>query len=171
MTVPPYPTNPSEQPRTAGPAPKEVETAFRLLMANVALGIIAAIVTFSSISSVVDQRLRDQGLSATTTESALRATYITGAVVALIFLGLYVFFAFQMRGGKNWARITLTVLGALSVIFGLIGIGGYSALLASGFLGVLSVIISLAQLVLIVAAIYFMFRPAANAYFTTPLYR
>ncbi|MBA2309402.1 MAG: hypothetical protein H0W01_08935 [Pseudonocardiales bacterium] len=169
MTVPPYPTNPAEQPRAAGPAPKEVETAFRLLMANVVIGIIGSILSFATIPSLVDERIRTSDLP--NVEAAVRTGIIIGVVIGLVILALYIFFAFQMRGGKNWARITLTVLGALSVVFTLIGIGTYSSLIATGLFGVLSVVISLIQLGLVIAAIYFMFRPAANAYFTTPLYR
>ncbi len=140
MTVPSYPSGAGAQSVPAGPAPKEVETAFRLWIANVVLGIIGAVMSFAL--------------------SAL------GVVIALIFAALYLLFAFKMRQGRNWARITLTVLGGIGVLMGVLGL-----LFSTGALGVLGLLLSIVQLVLIVAAIYFMFRPAANAYFTAPSYR
>jgi hypothetical protein len=37
-------------------------------------------------------------------------------VIFLIFAAVYLLFAFKMRAGRNWARITLTVFGALTLL-------------------------------------------------------
>jgi hypothetical protein len=37
-------------------------------------------------------------------------------VIALLFALVYLWLAFKLRAGRNWARITLTVLTALQVI-------------------------------------------------------
>ena len=36
--------------------------------------------------------------------------------IALIFVAVYLLFAFKMYAGRNWARIVLTVFGALSLL-------------------------------------------------------
>ena len=77
-------------------------------------------------------------------------------IFSLIFIGLFVLFAYKMRAGRNWARITLTVLGALSVVSTLFGLSS-----ASG----LHLVIALIQMVLILVAIYFMYRPESNQYY------
>ncbi len=170
MTVPPYPTNPAEQqPRPAGPAPQEVETAFRLLIASVVIGLLGSLLSLPNFSSLVDETVKAS--NGTVTEATARTGIIVGLVIGLVILALYLFFVFQMRKGKNWARITLTVLGALNVVFTLIGFASASALVGTGALGLLNVLISVVGALLVVAAIYFMFRPAANAYFTAPTYR
>jgi hypothetical protein len=38
-------------------------------------------------------------------------------VVAVVFAALYVFFAYRIRAGRNWARTVLTVLTVLSVLY------------------------------------------------------
>ncbi len=38
-------------------------------------------------------------------------------IVFLISMAIYLLFAFKMRAGRNWARIVLTVFGALSLLF------------------------------------------------------
>ncbi len=45
--------------------------------------------------------------------NSLRIVFIVSFV---IIAGLYLLFAFKMRAGRNWARITLTVLGILGVL-------------------------------------------------------
>jgi hypothetical protein len=54
-------------------------------------------------------------------DTAISLVKTTSIAVAVIFAGLFLFFAFKMRAGRNWARITLTVLAGLSVLqaFGL----------------------------------------------------
>ena len=61
--------------------------------------------------------------------------------------------AYAMRAGRNWARITLCVLGGVAVVAGLFGLGG-------------SLLFTLVELALIVMGAIFMFRKEAAAYFT-----
>lgn len=75
-----------------------------------------------------------------------------GLIFNLVFAALILVFAWIMRAGRNWARITLTVLGGISLILILLGIGSLN-------------IVSIIQLVLTVVAIYLMFRRDANEFF------
>lgn len=77
-------------------------------------------------------------------------------VVGIQVVGLFVLLAYLMRRGKNWARITLAVLGGLSVILALVGLGSADPL---------NMVVNLVGLGLIVGAIYLMFRPDVNPYF------
>jgi hypothetical protein len=146
--------------------------AFNLFIANVVLGVLGVILSFSLVGAIVEAQLAASGLSRADLgpqgEAALTSGLIVGVVVSLVILALYLFFIFQMRAGKNWARIVLAVLGAISVVFGLIGFSGYGVYMQAGGIGVIVVILSILQLILIIAAIVFMFRPDANAYFTAP---
>lgn len=100
-------------------------------------------------------------LSGANVSAANRADYeryvhvlvATTIVEQLVLAGLYVLFAYKVRAGRNWARMTMTVLVLIGVAFdaytqSLLTIGG----------GVL--LISAVAVVLV----YF---PAANAYFAS----
>ncbi|MBW0009328.1 MAG: hypothetical protein JO063_04270, partial [Pseudonocardiales bacterium] len=89
-----------------------------------------------------------------TIESATTAGFIIGSVLGLLVVAAELVFVFLMRGGRNWARIVLAVLGGLGVLLGLIGlaIGGGS-------------ITGPLPLLLLIGAIVTMFLPPANAWF------
>lgn len=152
-----------------GKAPKEVETSFKLWLAAIAVSLIGSIIAFLSLDAITDAALGQSGLdpAALTPDvtAAARVGAIIGAVIGLLILALQVAVVFQMRKGRNWARILLAVLGGLSVLFGLLGLFSAGTTLSIGALGLLSLLLSIVQMALIVAAILFMFRGAANPYF------
>ena len=95
--------------------------------------------------------------------NTLRGVFIG---VFVVFALLYVFFAFMMWGGRNWARIVLTVLGALGVI------GSFGSSNASGsftFNGTTYATTTTSYnwigAVVSIVAIVLMYLPASNAYF------
>jgi len=49
-------------------------------------------------------------------QSVINFVRVFAVVVFVIAAGLYLLFAFKMKAGRNWARITLTVLGILGVL-------------------------------------------------------
>lgn len=162
---PNYPNYSSEpEPGQAALArPKPVDTSFMLWMANAALGLIGFLVTISigrdaTRQQIVDQ-LRAQGetFSESQVDSLVTAGIVFAGVVAAVFFGLYLLFAFKMRAGRNWARITLAVLGGLALVLSLIG-------LTSGG-NALNMILTLLQIALIGGAIYFMYTKEASQYF------
>jgi hypothetical protein len=171
MTMPPSPAGP---PTAAGAPPKDIQTAFNLFIAHIVLGVLGAILSFALVGPIVDVALRQAGVRASDlgpqgqaqVEAAVRTGIIVTVIVAVVLLALYIFFVFRMRAGKNWARIVLTVLSALSVLSALFNFGSFGTFLNAGALGVISVIITIIQLILIITAVVFMYRPAANAYFT-----
>lgn len=164
MTDQPY----APTPAGAAAAPKEVQTAFRLWIANIVLGVVGSLLSLLIFDDLVAMAELPPGV--TPEQAALGATVgaIFVAVLTLVFLGLGLLFAFKMRAGRNWARITLTVLGAIAVLFSLLSFGSSSAVAGVGLVGILSVVITVIQTLLIIAAIYFMFRPAAAQYFAAP---
>jgi len=58
-------------------------------------------------------------------------------VLAVIFAGLYVLFAFKLRAGRNWARIVLTVIAALDLLTLVSGSAGTVV----GYIGALAAVI------------------------------
>lgn len=157
----PMPAAPPVNEQAAGaapPAPGAVENAFKLWMGIIAISVINAIVTFIAGADAFEDAMRQsgQGLTADQIEQAASTAFAISVVITVALIVLYVLFTFKMRAGRNWARITLTVLGGISLLFTVIG-----STQASG----LNLVISLISAALVIGAIYFMFRPEANEYY------
>ncbi|WP_156758031.1 hypothetical protein [Actinokineospora pegani] len=143
--------------------PKQVDTSFMLWLVNAGINILSFIVTLTIGADILRDQVRDQvtvggGLSESEIDSAVTAALTVSGVIAVGFFALYVLFAFKMRAGRNWARITLTVLGVLGVLSGL-----YS--LASGDGGVVGILLSVVQVVLIGTALFLMWQKPSTEYF------
>lgn len=151
------------EPDRAEPAPREVQTSVKLWFASIALSLIGAVLglLLTDRDKAVQSLLGSgtSGITRSQAETAVTVGLVVGLVIVLVLIALEVFFIVKMRTGRNWARITLTVLGALSVLSGLFGLRG-----GVTFGG----LVNLVSILLVAAAIVFMFRPAASAYFSRP---
>ncbi|MFF1382117.1 hypothetical protein ACFVWT_00990 [Arthrobacter sp. NPDC058288] len=149
----PYAQYPSEQPQggAAGGVPKMVNNAFWMIIAAGVLYIISMLVAIPALDdpamrSQFEDQMRASG--ADVDFESIKGLVIGMMVVfGLIGAGLYALVAFNVRKGKNWARILGTVFAALS-IFSLFpfSIGTISALLG-------------------IAAIVMLYLPASAPYF------
>lgn len=152
--------------------PKEVETAFRLLIAFIVLGVIGTVLSFVLASTTVGAAIGTTelppGVSSSDITGIATGVVIGIGVLFLVLYGLGLLFTFKMRQGRNWARIVLTIVSAIYVLFWLISLGGIGQMVSAGIVGLVSVVLGVVQLLLIVGALYFMFRPAANQYFQQP---
>lgn len=112
------------QPATAaGPVPKEVDLASKLMFLRVALGILSAILAFTLGDSIKDSiREGNPNLTASEVDSAYAIGIGVALFFGLVFALLYVLLAIQVRKGKNWARIVTIVLATLGVLTGLLGL-------------------------------------------------
>jgi hypothetical protein len=123
-----------------------------------AVGSLVALTPFDRIRAEVINRAleQDPALDRSTIENLSTGVLVGAIVVVLTFVVAEFVFVFLMRGGRNWARIVLAVLGGLSVLLGMIGLAGTTGpvLAVSGI-----------QLLLVVVAIVTMFGPAPNAWF------
>lgn len=143
--------NPSAAPTTLAP-PASVRLAVILFLTDVVLGLVNFALTLALPPGQADAE-------------AQMPTGIAIGVLALAFLVFYVLFIVKMRAGKNWARITLTVLVPLTVLASIV-FSDIGALLSAGGLGLAKVVTIALELILIVAAVVFMYRPDSNTYFT-----
>ena len=164
-SMPTYPTgsgpvaNQMGTPRAA--APTDVLTSVKLWFASIGVGLLGGILGFAlSDTTAAVKKLADadtSGLTQAQLQAAVNVGLIVALVVTIIMLGLQILFVFKMKAGRGWARIVLTVLAALGAISTLMSLSG-------GF--TLSTAFSVVSLGLIIAAVVFMFRPAANPYFS-----
>lgn len=151
-------------PERAGPGvrPKSVDTAVMLWVAGAVISIVAGIVVLvfggDQFAEAARRSLQTAGTPFTEDDvrSRIAAAKLLSAVISFAFFALTMLFVLMMRAGRNWARVVLTVLGALSIV---------SLLLSFSQAGGLDLTLGLVQAVLAGAAIYFMFQPDARPYF------
>jgi hypothetical protein len=139
--------------------PKAVRTALILWLVIVAFMLISVILVLAASDDSLRQVARDildrQGKKTPTDQEVtdtIKAIRIGGAVYNLVFAVLILVFAFLMRTGKNWARITVSVVGGLYIILGVLN-------------GV-SLLFLLIELLIMAAAIFLMYRPETKPFFT-----
>ena len=150
-----YPAAP-ESPQWSGPSgpterPSTVKAGIGAFLANTLLGLLASILTFSDIDSLVAE-----GTTGGLDEDSVRAALILGAVIGLVFLAIYLVVLWFAWTGRNWARIVLWVLGGLSVVSGLAGLGNDSGLLS---------LLSVLQLLLVIAGIVLLALKPSNEWY------
>jgi hypothetical protein len=129
------------------------------------IGIPFAIATLNSPNgkSMIEQALAAQGPNASgiDTNSFIGILVTVLVVFSVIFAGLYALVAFNVRKGKNWARILGTIFAAISLL-GLSQLG----------LGTITILLGIAAIVLLylpASAPYFRkAQPFANPYGQAP---
>ena len=144
--------------------PKEVQKSFLLWLTAVAAGVLETIIR------VIDWFSTDAGSGGETHVLGM----ISGVVVRMTIYVVVVYIIAQMRLGKRWARITLAVLlgviGTLSLVIDPIswlaaGNSLREVFTQADLLFVLVTPIRVVHLAAVIAALAFMFLPAANNYF------
>ncbi len=153
---------PGNQPQPKPKVPIGVTAAFVIFLLAAAASILGVAVLFTdSGGDAIRTQLATVDLagSGMTRDQLFSLVRNIAAGITILILALYIFFAFMMRAGRNWARIVLTVLAALS----LLSVGsGYSG---GGALRWVAPLLSL-------VAIVCMFLKDSNSFFTeSKLYR
>jgi hypothetical protein len=140
-----------------------VEISFKLWIAGIGVGLVGVVVGLLFMDALLDSALRKDGLTAEDVgQDALRGGFIGAQIFVLFLLALWGWFVSQMRKGKNWARITITVLVVLDVVLRL---SGAVTSFAGGGVGVMMGLLQVISWCLTIPAVVFMFRPDANEFF------
>ncbi|GGM69807.1 hypothetical protein GCM10012275_45440 [Longimycelium tulufanense] len=154
-----YPCAPRPRPTEYGEGrPTEVDLAFWLFIGNVLLMVTGIALQFVYLDRIVAMAgVTGSAGEADAVAVASRAGLTFGAVVSGLAAVLWLVFIFMMRAGRHWARIVLTIFGALSVVFSLVGLSRpqLHAIMVAGGL----------QVVVLSVGTVLMFRPAANRFF------
>jgi hypothetical protein len=139
--------------------PREVQASFLLWLTAVGAGVVEMIVRFIYSLSV---------------EASTGSGVISSVVIRVIVYTVVVYMIVQMRLGKRWARATLAVLlgviGSLSLVIDPISwlAAGNSlddVFTQADLLFVFVAPVRVVHLAAVIAALVFMFSPAANRYF------
>jgi hypothetical protein len=99
--------------RVAGPAPRPVLGAFYLMLVRVVLGLVSVVVLFATKD---DLKKRILASNHKATDATVNTTITVGAVFGVLVLLFYLFLAFRVRAGANWARIVTWVFAGLGVL-------------------------------------------------------
>ncbi|WP_282779812.1 MULTISPECIES: hypothetical protein [unclassified Nocardia] len=127
---PPYPAAYQPYPDAAvtppGP-PRPVRNAYYLMLAGAVLTVLSTLIGFLQLPSLREEMAETTEGVFTQSEldTLVAVSFGVGVVFSLISVGLWVWMAFANRAGKNWARVTATVLFGLytaSMLFAVIGI-------------------------------------------------
>ncbi|CAA9387884.1 MAG: hypothetical protein AVDCRST_MAG32-2127 [uncultured Nocardioides sp.] len=145
-------------PDHAAPAqvPRSVSVAEKLTWARAAMSLVAAVVLFTALDSIVDVVMEQPSLASGTSEASVRSTLVgfrvldvlVSVVVPLVLLRF-------VRRGAGWARLALTAATAASILLFLVGLGGPS--LASVF--------GVVYLVLAAAIVFFLWKKESGRWF------
>ncbi len=146
------------------PAPVRISFALYLLTALISLVTILLAIN----SDLWEQAIREaggdtQGLDGVTVDTVVTIAKTVTITVGGVFLALYLLFAFKMRAGRNWARITLTVLSALSILS--VSSTGSVEVAGRTYSSATSTIVGWVGVALAVGAIVLMYNSQSNAYF------
>jgi hypothetical protein len=138
-----------------GELPASIRRSVALVWAIVALSVLNVLLTFVFLDELAAAAVRS-GTPGLTEESA-RSSITFNGVFGLLFAVLWVMLGVLVRRGTGWARVALTVLAVIGIVFGLMA-------LSLGVQRTEFVLIGVATLVLQAALVYFLWRRDSNSY-------
>jgi hypothetical protein len=110
-------------------------------------------------------KLKDHQVTASQISSTATALIIYTIIVGLISIGLWLWMARMNAAGRNWARITASVLFALWSLYTYSVIGELHGGVTITATLIISMVLIIALWVIGVATVYQLWRPASTAYF------
>ena len=139
-------------PPAAPEPPPSVRQAITLMWIGAALSVLGGLLGFfmqDQVREEVERQLDRQGNpSGLDPDTFVTIGLVAGAVGATIGAGLWILHAVSARRGRSWARISGTVLFAVSVLFFLVGLTQPAPGLSRG-MGLLQQLVGLGAVVLL----------------------
>lgn len=130
-----------------------------------ALGVLSAVLGAFNAKTLLTQALaaqpQDQAVSTAILSNFGYFLVAAGAIGVLIQLLLILY----LRLGRNWARIVLTIVTAISWLGAVQSITRLGTELSSGVIGVLTALIDIATVAATIAAVVLMWRRECSVYF------
>jgi hypothetical protein len=163
MSYQPYPGGTQmPEPATRPSVPQSITRAVQLMYAGAAASLIGIIIALTTLSSIKSQII-SKNPSLTTTQVNNAEHVAIGVLIAsgLIGAALWLWMAQSCKAGKNWARITSTVLFAIETIN---VVAGASAISSGGASRVYSILVWLIGL----GAVVFLWQRSSTEYFKAP---
>ncbi|GHF33136.1 uncharacterized protein (DUF983 family) [Amycolatopsis bartoniae] len=138
----PFPAGGADTPSSSSPTaatapPNSINVAFWCFLVATVISVVSGVLALTAKSTVADQLRKNNtsGLTEDQINTAAQAAVIVAAVIAVVIGLIFLWLSFKLRAGRNWARITLTVLTVLQVVSLVAGQGasilGYVSVLAA----------------------------------------
>lgn len=168
----PMPPPAAWQPAARPPRPRTVDIAFGLMLVTVVIRVIGIVVAVGSRDEVRRiLRDREPGLSPSDVDRFANLGVDVAIGVGIVFAAFYLFLAWKVYAGKNWARITAWVFCGLAVLGTLLEFAQANTGITKA-LGVLEGLIAVAIIVLLALAPsneYFRKRLPMYGYYPPPV--
>ncbi|GAA3889436.1 hypothetical protein GCM10022243_62800 [Saccharothrix violaceirubra] len=149
--------------------PRVLEISRLLWVASALVGMLRFVVQLADRDMLIDELLRQNpGLGQDEIDLTVNGSIVVGLLFGGLLVLVYALLSRRMLSGRNWARVVLTVFGAIGVFVGL----GRSLLVVSGAAAAAGVAVTAVDVVagLVTAALdgtaaVLMYRSASSAYF------
>lgn len=129
--------------------PRSVLNAVKLMWTGAGISLISVIIglaTIGSLKTAIEQANPD--LSSSQVSAVATASVAAVVIVGLLGVGLWIWLAQMSKAGKNWARVTGTVLFGIDTLFQLISFTR-SAALAGRIPGLIVWLVGLGAVILL----------------------
>ncbi|MFD0199333.1 MULTISPECIES: hypothetical protein [Saccharothrix] len=141
------------QDRPALPEPKEVRLSFFLWLASAILLVVSSALVLTQREAALEEARKTAASTPEVTpeqlEAAVNLVLVGSVIIGVVLAALMVLFAMKARAGRNWARVTLTVIGVLVFLYHLVGFS----------------LVGLVIVLVVAAAVVTLYLPASKAYF------
>ncbi|HSJ62162.1 MAG TPA: hypothetical protein VK895_13080 [Jiangellaceae bacterium] len=148
---------PFGQPPAKPEPPSSILTAVRLMYAGAALSLLWTVLQPTRRDTIRDAIDNPNGeITAEDLDSLVSLAIGFTVVIGLVTVGLWVLMARTNRDGKSWARVFATVLGAIAILAGMLGM-----LQAD----LINMVMNLALVVLSVSILVLLYRRESTEYY------
>lgn len=145
-------------------APSSVGLAVNLMYGGAALAVLN-LVLVPLQTDEVRKELKESSTGGVNIDALVATSIAIGIIVGLISVGLWIWLAMMNAKGRNWARITATVLGGLNLVFTPLGLVLGSSFGSAGT--PLTIVLGIISICLAAAILILLWQPASSAYFSS----
>ncbi|SFD93859.1 hypothetical protein SAMN04487819_105221 [Actinopolyspora alba] len=108
------------------PRPKTIDISFWIAIVTPVLYLMLSVVSMVLQWNYMNRMLEEisdssRAMSDDMLRFAMMFGVVFGLIISVVLTGLWIFFAFKLRAGRNWARITLTVFAGVWILNALSG--------------------------------------------------
>jgi hypothetical protein len=156
------PPSPEQYGQPAAPIPQSVARAVQAMYVGAAASLIGIAVNLTTAGSLRSElHTRSPTLSATQITDGVHVEIGVSIAGGLIAAALWIWMAQSNKAGKNWARITSTVLFGIATLSALASLAGAGALSGGGAARIYGIVVWLIGL----AATILLWRRTSSDYF------
>ncbi|MBB5954725.1 cytochrome c oxidase subunit IV [Saccharothrix tamanrassetensis] len=151
------------------PPPKLVDLARWLWIASAVVGLARFLVQLADRQMLIDRlRAEQSGLSQDELDAAASGGVVFGLLLGGLLVLVYALLANRMAGGRNWARITLTVFGGVGILVGIFRLLAVASGLAAVYglvIPPVDLVFGVVTMILDAVALVLMYLPSVSGHF------